>query len=638
MGVASSAKDLALHRSTLGRFLLLELLLAVAFMLGFGVFLFDRLDYVLERRDRQIVTRELDKIAQRDDVNTARRYLAALKKDQRRIAPDIVYALVSKLGSCRPLSPLAECAEETLWMSEHVRNEPIDFAGVDPEAGEGLIAPGLARPSGPRLLRATKEFVTDDVYYQARRIGADGLLMVGIDRTEILKEGRILLLRSTLLFTVFLVATGLLAAWAVTRMRRRITRMNATLEQIGKGSLEHRIALAGTGDEIDTLGRHINGMLVRIDDLVESLQRLTEQLEQRNQFIRKTFGRYLTDEVVATLLESPTGLKIGGEKRKITMMMTDLRGFTSLSEHLGPERVVAILNRYLSTMVNIIKEQKGTIDEFIGDAIFVLFGAPFRQADQEERAVACAVRMQLAMDSVNAQNRRECLPEIEMGIGIHTGEVVVGNIGSIDRMKYGVVGSDVNFTSRVQSYCVGGQIIVSQATREAIKDILEIGRQLEGRAKGIEGVVTLFEVLGIRGAHNLFLPERSDAFIPLSATIAMECAVVSGVHLSREQFGGQLTRLSARRAWAQLDQPVAEFSDLRMHVMDDKGSKIAGAMYGKVISSAPGGREFLISFTAMSAEIEGFLQKWRKNINTDTPRESAVAPSGEPPDQDTSRP
>lgn len=160
------------------------------------------------------------------------------------------------------------------------------------------------------------------------------------------------------------------------------------------------------------------------------LQRLTEQVELRNKFIRDTFGRYLTDEVVSTVLESPTGLHMGGEKRKVTMMMTDLRGFTSLSERLPPERVVAMLNRYLTTMVAVITQYQGTIDEFIGDAIFVLFGAPVWQEDDAQRAVACAVAMQLAMASVNEENRQEDLPEVEMGIGIDTGQVVLGNIGS----------------------------------------------------------------------------------------------------------------------------------------------------------------------------------------------------------------
>ena len=201
---------------------------------------------------------------------------------------------------------------------------------------------------------------------------------------------------------------------------------------------------------------------------------------------------------------------MGGEKRKISMIMTDLRGFTSLSERLPPQRVVALLNRYLTTMVSVIKQYQGTIDEFIGDAIFVLFGAPLWQEDDAQRAVACAVAMQLAMAAINEQNREEDLPEIEMGIGVHTGQVVVGNIGSPERMKYGVVGSHVNLTSRIQSYTTGGQILISEATRQEVGQILRLGKQSEVKAKGIEHPITLFEVFGIGGKHKLQLTDIAE--------------------------------------------------------------------------------------------------------------------------------
>ena len=278
------------------------------------------------------------------------------------------------------------------------------------------------------------------------------------------------------------------------------------------------------------------------------LQRLAEQVELRNRFIRETFGRYLTDEVVATVLESPTGLQMGGEKRKVTMMMTDLRGFTSLSERLAPERVVTMLNRYLTTMVTIIKQYQGTIDEFIGDAIFVLFGAPVWQEDDAQRAVACAVAMQFAMASVNEQNRQEDLPEVEMGIGVHTGQVVVGNIGSPERMKYGVVGSHVNLTSRIQSYTIGGQILISETTRQEVGRILKLGQQMEVKAKGIEHPVTLSEVLGIGGPHKLFLPETTEALVPLAEEIPFRYAIVEASQSRRRNVTREaLTKLSPQR-------------------------------------------------------------------------------------------
>src|SRR5262249_45099867 len=170
----------------------------------------------------------------------------------------------------------------------------------------------------------------------------------------------------------------------------------------------------------------------------EKLKEANQQLELRNRFIRATFGRYLSDEVVASLLESSEGLDLGGEKRTATLLMSDLRGFTPLSERLAPEQVLTITNRYLSAMVDVILRYQGTINEFVGDAILVIFGAPISREDDAQRAVACAIAMQQAMTSVNEQNRRAGLPEVEMGIGVHTGDVVVGNIGSHKRTKYGV--------------------------------------------------------------------------------------------------------------------------------------------------------------------------------------------------------
>ena len=339
------------------------------------------------------------------------------------------------------------------------------------------------------------------------------------------------------------------------------------------------------------------------------LQRLAEKVELRNRFIRETFGRYLTDEVVETVLESPSGLQMGGDKRKITMMMADLRGFTSLSERLAPERVVAVLNRYLTTMVTIIKQYQGTIDEFIGDAVFVLFGAPVWQEDDAQRAVACAVQMQLAMASVNEQNKQEDLPEVEMGIGVHTGQVVVGNIGSSERMKYGVVGSHVNLTSRIQSYTTGGQILISETTRKEVGPILRAGKQMEVKAKGIEHPVTLSEVLGIGGPHRLFLPETTEALAPLIEKIPFRYEIVEASHLGGEVYKGTLTKLSLKAAEARLENPVPTLTNLKMHLIGTDVQEIPGTLYAKVVGTVAGSStDFSFRFTSVSPEVETFLR------------------------------
>jgi adenylate cyclase len=174
-----------------------------------------------------------------------------------------------------------------------------------------------------------------------------------------------------------------------------------------------------------------------------------------SQFIRRTFGRYVSEEVVAQR-RRPEGL-ISAANRRVTIDVR-LGGFTALTERLAPQEVMTLLNRYLEAMVDVILAYRGTIIEILGDGLLVLFGAPLTRDDDAERAVACALAMQLRLNDTNAPNRQAGLPEVDMGIGIHTGEVVVGHIGSQQRTKYGVVGSAVNLG--VESY-TGGRIRIS---------------------------------------------------------------------------------------------------------------------------------------------------------------------------------
>jgi adenylate cyclase len=342
---------------------------------------------------------------------------------------------------------------------------------------------------------------------------------------------------------------------------------------------------------------------------LESLTEVNQQLELHNRFIRETFGRYLSNEVVSSLLDSPAGLQLGGEKRHVTILMSDLRGFTSLVGRLAPEQVVTIINRYLGAMVDVILQYEGTINEFIGDAIFVIFGAPLWWPDHAQRAVACAVAMQLAMASVNTQNRQDGLPEVEMGIGVNTGEVVVGNIGSHKRTKYGVLGTHVNLTSRIESYTIGGQILISESTLQDVGSILRIAQQMEMEAKGIDRPITLYDVRGIGGAHDLFLPEREDPFFSLHEGISLRYTVLEGKYLDGTAFTGRLVRLSAQGGEIHSDTLVSPWSNIRIQLTDLNGEPIPGHLYGKVMrqfSEGPGG--FAVHFTSMAPEVTTFFQ------------------------------
>ena len=301
---------------------------------------------------------------------------------------------------------------------------------------------------------------------------------------------------------------------------------------------------------------------------------------------------------------------MGGERRKITLVMTDLRGFASMSGRLAPEQVVTMLNRYLGTMVEVIQKYQGTIDEFIGDAIFILFGAPIQRDDDAERAVACAMAMQLAIEEVNAQNCAEGLPEVEMGIGIHTGEVVVGNIGSDRRAKYGVVGSHVNLTARIESYTVGGQVLVSEVTQQEIGSIVNVAEKIEVAAKGVDRLITIYNARGIGGKYNLFLPERAVALVALPQAIPLQFTLLEGKQMGDTQFTGNLVKLSAKDGEVRSDHLVESWSNIRIQLLSNNGEELPGDLYAKVMGAlaedSPG---FAVHFTSIPLQVTAFFER-----------------------------
>ena len=346
---------------------------------------------------------------------------------------------------------------------------------------------------------------------------------------------------------------------------------------------------------------------IDLADLEITLNKAKETVEQQRKAnkVRETFGRYLSDDVVATLLSNPDALKLGGEKRKVSIMMSDLRGFTTISERLAPEQVVEILNIYLGKMADIITYHKGTIDEYIGDAILVIFGAPFLREDDSLRAVACAVDMQCAMVEVNEILKEKGLPSLEMGIGINTGEVVVGNIGSLKRAKYGVVGSHVNLTARIESYTVGGQILISERTFDEIKDIVHIGKRMTLSAKGVSAPVSIYEVEGLSGDYNVFLPVRTFNTIPLKTPIPVQFNLIDSKHVGGTMYRGHILSMSAMGAWLQTDDHVEVLTNLKLDFSPEQpaSSRISGELYAKTIDRSEDDTTYLLRFTAVPEEV-----------------------------------
>ncbi|AFY40079.1 adenylate/guanylate cyclase [[Leptolyngbya] sp. PCC 7376] len=255
--------------------------------------------------------------------------------------------------------------------------------------------------------------------------------------------------------------------------------------------------------EIENLGLENSDLEMLIETITEHADFIESELEKRNKLIRQIFGRYLTDKVVDKLLETPEGLRLGGKRQKLTVLTSDLRSFTPLSESLDAEIVIKIINTYLSEMIEIIDKYGGNINNFLGDGILVLFGVPNAGEDDSERAVACALDMQLAMENLNRKLENDGMPPLEMGIAVNTGEVVVGNVGSEKKAQFTVVGHHINVAFRIESFSKAGEILISDSTYQEVEKIVEIKQEKYVNAKGVSEPIKVYNLEGIKGDYNL---------------------------------------------------------------------------------------------------------------------------------------
>ncbi len=337
-------------------------------------------------------------------------------------------------------------------------------------------------------------------------------------------------------------------------------------------------------------------------------------------FIRYTFGRYLSKEVVEELLGSPDGLKMQGELREVTFLVSDLRGFTALSSQLPPQEVIDIINRYLKCMVDIITRYRGTVNEIEGDGILTFFGAPVGAKDDHERAVACAIEMQNAMKDFNEEQKRLSLSELRMGIGINSGDVVVGNIGSEKRAKYCAIGSPINTTYRIESYTIGGQVLISPSTFERIRDMVRIKATMEVQFKGIDQPVTLYDVAGMEGAYQLFLPvEDRGSMVKVDPPLTLQCFPIEDKFVSKRSISGQLIGLTPSSAEILLNHEVAVRSNLKI-LLDLGSEQNISEVYAKVISQEASEQpswevKTRLEFTWLPEDVKSILKKrWLKDL------------------------
>jgi adenylate cyclase len=249
----------------------------------------------------------------------------------------------------------------------------------------------------------------------------------------------------------------------------------------------------------------------------------------------------------------------------------------------------------------------------MGDGILAFFGAPLYADDDPERAVACAIEMQNALAEVNAEQRRLKLPELAMGIGINTGDVVVGNIGSERRASYGAVGTPINAAYRIESFTIGGQILISPTTYGKVQSRVNILGTKEVKFKGLDQPVTLYDVGGIGEPYQVFLAEKKTAPLTrLNPPLPVECFLLEGKSVSDNAITGHITCLGENAAEASLDQTVDVYANLRILLACQEAAGFS-ELYAKVMpkeefDAIGSGDGIRIEFTSVPDEVIEFLR------------------------------
>jgi PAS domain S-box-containing protein len=214
------------------------------------------------------------------------------------------------------------------------------------------------------------------------------------------------------------------------------------------------------------------GVIVIIDDI------------SRTELLRETFSRYLSPQVLEQVLTDKQRPSLQSARRDLTVLFADIRNFTRFAELHQPEEVVEVLNQYLDIMVDVLFKYQGTLDKFLGDGLLALFGTPLPQVDHAQRAVRAALEIQQAIGAFNTSRGRQGAMTLDIGIGINSGEAVVGNIGSEKRMEYTVVGDMVNVAHRLQTQAQGGEVLISDTTLAHVRELVTVYATVEAQVKG----------------------------------------------------------------------------------------------------------------------------------------------------------
>jgi adenylate cyclase len=250
-----------------------------------------------------------------------------------------------------------------------------------------------------------------------------------------------------------------------------------------------RLMQVFTPEDLDMLNALAAQTSMAVDNAITHDQLVKEALA------RAAYGRFMPRHVVEQILAQPEALSLGGTNQLVTVLFADIRGFTTIAERMPPETVVRMLNEFFSEMTPIVFGHRGLLDKYIGDAVMAIFGAPYPSEDSAAAAVAAAIAMQRRMLTLNEELKTAGLPQLGMGIGINTGMVTVGYIGSEQRTDYTVIGDAVNLAARLEGESNAWQILISAGTLAAIGEIFRVQPVGELPIKGKSIPVQVYEVI-----------------------------------------------------------------------------------------------------------------------------------------------
>lgn len=306
---------------------------------------------------------------------------------------------------------------------------------------------------------------------------------------------------------------------------------------------------------------------------------------------------------LSTLVKRINWLPMEGESRIVTILISDLRGFTIIAEQYSAPEVMDMLNRYFSHMNEIINRFGGTVDKYIGDSIMVLFGAPISKPDDPERAVACAVEMQIAMNIFNKENQNLGLPELFMGIALNTGKVLAGQIGSHIYSDYTVMGDDVNLASRIEASALRGQILMSQKTLDHVEHLVVVKEPVGIFFKGKKDPLLLYELQAVNAPYNLKVPAREVRKCLRSAVdIPFQFQICEDKVVEPQTYEGRIMNISTGGMMIWALHSVDLFKNIKFKLGFNVIARQSGDIYGKVLRNKKKNDlyEINVEFTAIN--------------------------------------